>query len=179
MTIGHVFIAASLDGFIARPDGNLDWLTKYPTAEEDHGYDAFMDSVDGIIMGRGTYEVVRAFDTWSYPKPVVVLSHSLEASDVPEHLASCVTISALEPGELMQSLAVQGWKHAYVDGGQVIQSFLRAGLIADMAITRIPVLLGSGLPLLGELDGDIDLRHLETTTFASGLVASKYEIVQR
>lgn len=178
LATGHVFIATSLDGFIARSDGNLDWLVKHQTPDEDHGYGELMDSVDGIVMGRGTYETVLTFEPWPYPKPLVVLSHTLESSDIPRHLADRVSISAQEPEELMRSLATEGWQHAYVDGGKVIQSFLRAGLIADLVVTRIPVLLGEGLPLFGVLDRDIDLGHIETKAFASGLVSSKYEVVQ-
>jgi dihydrofolate reductase len=178
LTTGHIFIATSLDGFIARPDGNLDWLMKHQTPDKDHGYGELMDSVDGIVMGKGTFETVLAFDQWPYPKPLVVLSHTLKNSDIPHHLANRVSISAQEPDELMRSLAVDGWQHAYVDGGKVIQSFLRAGLIADMVVTRVPVLLGAGLPLFGALDHDIDLNHLETTAFASGLVSSRYEVIQ-
>jgi dihydrofolate reductase len=178
MTSGHVFIATSLDGFIARPDGNLDWLLEYQTPDEDHGYAELIDSVDGIVMGRGTFETVLSFDPWPYTKPVVVLSNTLRSSEVPPHLRDRVSLSAQEPVELMRSLAADGWQHAYVDGGKVIQSFLRAGLIADMVVTRVPVLLGEGLPLFGALDHDIELEHLETTTFASGLVSSKYEIIR-
>jgi dihydrofolate reductase len=178
LTTGHIFIATSLDGFIARSDGNLDWLMKHQTPDEDHGYGEFMDSVDGIVMGRGTFETVLAFDQWPYPKPLVVLSHTLNNSDIPNHLADCVSISAQEPDELMQTLAVGGWQHAYIDGGKVIQSFLRAGLIADMVVTRVPVLLGEGLSLFGALAHDIDLNHLTTTAFTSGLVSSKYEVIQ-
>jgi dihydrofolate reductase len=178
MTTGHIFIATSLDGFIARSDGNLDWLVKYQTPDEDHGYGELMDSVDGIVMGRGTFETVLAFDQWPYPKPLIVLSHTLKNSDIPHHLADRVSISAQEPDELMRSLAVRSWQRVYVDGGKVIQSFLRAGLITDMVITRVPVLLGEGHPLFGALDQDVDLKHLETTAFASGLVSSKYEVIQ-
>lgn len=176
MTTGHVFIATSLDGYIARPDGGIDWLIGLATGSEDHGFDRFIASVDGLIMGRGTYEMALSFDAWPYTKPVVVLSRSLRAHDVRADLLGQVRISADTPEAAMQRAAAEGWARAYVDGGRIIQSFLRAGLIADMVITSIPVLLGSGLPLFGPLDRDIALTHVDTTTFGSGLVQSKYAI---
>ena len=122
-----------------------------PTAGENHGFENFMDSVDGLVMGRHTYEKVLAFDQWPYRKPVVVLSKSLRQDRVPAKLSGKVHLSADTPQALMESLYRRGWKRVYVDGGQVIQSFLTAGLIEDLIITRIPVLLGSGRPLFGPL----------------------------
>lgn len=178
MTTGHVFIATSLDGFIARRDGAIDWLPGLDSDPgENYGYDDFIASVDGLVMGRNSFEKVLEFDPWPYPRPVVVLSRSLDPSAVPPALAGKVEISPLPPRALMQSLADRGWTRAYVDGGKVIQSFLRAGLIADMVITRVPVLLGEGLPLFGPLEGDIALRHLETRAYPSGLVRSRYAIL--
>ena len=177
MVTGHVYIAASLDGFIARRDGDLDWLMKQPTGGEDHGYDAFMDSVDGLVMGRGSYEKVLTFGEWPYAKPVVVLSRSLAPEDLRADLAGKVRILDASPRRTMETLAQEGWKRAYVDGGQVVQAFLRAGLIRDLTLTRIPILLGDGIPLFGPLDRDIDLRHVETKAYASGLVQSSYEVL--
>ena len=177
MVTGHVFIATSLDGFIARPDGSLDWLMAIAAAGEDHGFDAMMASVDGLVMGRGTFEQVLTFGEWPYAKPVVVLSRSMSESDIPDELSGKVTLSALAPRDLMASLDSDGWKRAYVDGGKVIQSFLADGLIADMIVTRAPVLIGEGLPLFGAIPKDIPLRHIETRSFASGLISSRYEVV--
>lgn len=176
MVTGHVFIASSLDGFIARPDGDLDWLMKQATEGEDHGYETFMASVDGLIMGRGSYEKVLTFGPWPYDKPVVVLSRSLSDRDLREDLAGRVRIADAGPRQIMATLAAEGWRRAYVDGGRVIQSFLREGLIADIALTRIPILLGDGLPLFGPLEHDIDLQHLATKTYPSGLVRSDYRV---
>ncbi len=176
MTTGHIFIAVSLDGFIARQDGDIDWLMKQQTADEDHGYDAFMASVDGLIIGRGSFEKVLSFDDWPYHKPVVVLSRTLSDADIPGELRNKVRLSSLEPGELMRELGHEGWQRAYVDGGKVIQSFLRAGLISDITLTHIPILIGQGLPLFGGLDRDVDLEHRETRSFPSGLVSSTYRI---
>ena len=177
MITGHIFIATSLDGFIARPDGSLDWLSEIDTTGEDHGFNAMMASVDGLVMGRGTFEQVLTFGEWPYTKPVVVLSQSMSPADVPDELSDKVTLSAQQPRELMDRLDRDGWQRVYVDGGKVIQSFLVDGLISDMVLTRAPVLLGEGLPLFGAVGQDVRLRHVETRSFPSGLVSSRYEVL--
>lgn len=179
MVTGHVFIAASMDGFIARKDGNLDWLMEYDSSDEDHGYDDFMASVDGLVMGRGTFEKVLTFGDWSYKKPVIVMSSRLTEKDVPENLKGKVRISNQTPDELMETLHQEGWSKAYVDGGKVIQSFLRAGLISDIILTQAPILIGDGLALFGALDADIKLAHAETESFQSGLVSSRYNVLNK
>ena len=177
MITGHVFIATSVDGFIARSDGGIDWLLKgWPEVGHDYGFSEFTASVDGLIMGRSTSEKVLTFETWLYSKPVVVLSRTLRQRDLRDDLAGRVRISASEPKDVLTELEREGWKRAYVDGGQVIQSFLREGLIEDMVLTRIPILLGEGLPLFGPSAGDIKLTHLETTTHTSGFVQSHYAV---
>lgn len=178
MISGHVYIAVSLDGFIAAPDGGLDWLMKQPVQGEDHGYDAFMDSVDGLVMGRGSYEKVLTFGAWPYVKPVVVLSRSLAARDLREDLVGKVRIVDAGPTQVMQTLSQEGWRRAYVDGGQIIQAFLRENLISDLVLTRVPILLGSGIPLFGRLDEAVDLRHVKTMDYPSGLVESTYEVIR-
>ncbi len=177
MITGHVFIAASLDGYVARRDGGLDWLMKQNTEGEDHGYDAFMASVDGLVMGRGSFETVLSFDEWPYEKPVVVMSQRLTDDDVPDALKARVRLSDLSPADLMRQLEGEGWERVYVDGGKVVQSFLRAGLIADILLTRIPILIGDGRPLFGGLEGDIDLEHIGTRAYPSGLVRSEYRVL--
>lgn len=178
MTTGHVFIAASLDGFIARRDGDLDWLMKFSAEGEDHGYAAMMASVDGLIMGKGTFQKVLSFDQdWPYEKPVVVMSVSLKDTDIPAHLSGRVRLSDATPVALMKVLSAEGWNRAYVDGGKVIQSFLADGLIEDIWLTRIPILIGNGLSLFGPVPQDINFEHLETKSFPSGLVSSKYRVV--
>jgi dihydrofolate reductase len=176
MITGHVFIATSLDGYIARDDGDIGWLHSIPTEGEDHGYQDFMTGVDGLIMGRETFRKVLEFEAWPYSKPVVVMSQSLRQEDVPSWLSEAVHVSARPPDTLMQSLDVKGWKRAYVDGGRVIQSFMKAGLIEDLIITRIPLLLGRGRPLFGQLSRDVRLDHIKTTAFPSGLVQSTYRV---
>jgi dihydrofolate reductase len=172
----HVFIAASLDGYIARPDGDIDWLHGWPDVGHDYGYGAFMASVDGLIVGRGSYEKALAFPEWPYPKPVVVLSRTLGQDGVPPHLAGKVRINPAGPRQVVHELQGQGWTRAYVDGGRVIQSFLREGLIEDLIVTSIPILLGAGLPLFGPLDADIRLKHLKTSAYDSGFVQSHYAV---
>lgn len=174
---GHVFIATSLDGFIARTDGAIDWLPGLDSDPgENYGYDAFVASIDGLVMGRNSFEKVLTFDEWPYPMPVIVMSRSIDESALRDDLKGKVEFSPLAPGDLLTTLAQRGWTRVYVDGGQVIRSFLREGLIADMVITRVPVLLGDGLPLFGALGGDVGLRHQETRAYPSGLVQSRYSI---
>ncbi len=178
MTTGHVYIATSLDGFVARPDHRIDWLTKQKTDGEDHGYDEFIDSVDGIVMGRGSFETILSFGEWPYQKPVIVMSKSLSQSDIPAELADKVRLSDLEPVELMRSLDEEGWSRAYVDGGRVVQSFMRAGLIEDMVLTTMPILIGDGIRLFGEIDRDIDLELISAKSFKSGMVQTRYRVLK-
>jgi dihydrofolate reductase len=172
-----VFIANSLDGFIARANGDLDWLTEAQSAstEQDYGYQEFMDTVDTIVLGRNTFELVLTFDTWPYGgKKVVVLSS--KPSAVPSHLGDDVEWLSLPPQRLAERLAAQGATHLYVDGGQTIQGFMRAGLIDELTITRVPILIGTGVPLFGPLDRDVKLTHLATRQFENGFVQSKYRV---
>ncbi len=144
MVTGHVFIATSLDGFVARMDHSIDWLVKQKTEGQDLGYEDFIASVDGLIMGRGSFKNILTFGDWPYQKPVFVMSKSLTQNDVPQALTESVRVTQLDPQELMESLTKDGWTRVYVDGGQVVQSFIRAGLIEDMTITLIPILIGKG-----------------------------------
>ncbi|WIJ25872.1 dihydrofolate reductase family protein [Devosia sp. RR2S18] len=176
MPKGHVFIGTSVDGFIARRDGDIGWLTGFSSLGEDHGYNAHMAKLDGIVMGRGTFESVKDIEPWFYEKKVLVLSRTLANSDVPQSLRSKVEIINASPDEATRIAEERGWRGVYIDGGAVIQSFLRAGLIDDMVISRVPVLIGEGLPLFGALDADVMLEHVSTTSFPSGLVQSHYRI---
>lgn len=171
-----VFIAASLDGFIARPDGGLDWLEGAEDAGgEDYGYGRLMASVDRLVMGRNTFDTVLAFPAWPYGEtPVVVLTHRPLA--LPAGFPGRVSVSAETPGALVQRLGDEGARHLYVDGGRTIQGFLAAGVVDEMTLTRIPVLLGAGIPLFGPTGGDILLRHVETRAFPNGYVQSTYRI---
>lgn len=169
-----VFIATSLDGFIARPDGALDWLPA--DGGEPHGYDEFMATVDALVIGRKTFETVLAFAAWPYgEKPVFVLSGQPGRLKAPE--GAVCEFMAGPPEELVARLAQRGLGQLYIDGGLTIQGFLRAGLIQRFIITRIPVLLGSGIPLFGDLPWDLRLEHVATRSFPSGLVQSEYRIL--
>jgi dihydrofolate reductase len=167
-----IFIGTSLDGFIARPDGALDFLPE--GGGEEHGYEAFMASVDALVIGRKTYETVLGFETWAYgDKPVFVLStHPL----APAPANAKVEQMAGEPAEIVAKLQTRGFGHLYVDGGDTIQRFLRAGLIDRIIITRVPVLIGEGIALFGALPRDIPLHHVVTRQYQSGLVQSEYLI---
>jgi dihydrofolate reductase len=167
-----VFIAASLDGFIARANDDLDWLPQ--GGGEPHGYDEFIATVDALVIGRRSFEKVLTFDTWPYDKkPVVVLSTRALAPAPP---GAVVERMSGAPAEIVSQLAARGVGHIYVDGGITIQRFLQARLIQRLIITRIPVLLGDGIPLFGALQGDIVLKHVRTRQYPSGLVQSEYVV---
>jgi dihydrofolate reductase len=168
-----VFIATSLDGFIARSDGALDWLPS--GGGEPHGYEEFIATVDTIVIGRKTFETVLTFDAWPYgTKPVVVLSSNVGAFEPPAG-AVCDFMDGT-PAEIVRRLSARGINHIYVDGGITIQRFLEAGLIQRFIITRIPVLLGAGISLFGPLSHDVWFTHVATRTFPSGMVQSEYTI---
>ena len=168
-----VFIGTSVDGFIARPNGDLDFLP--PGGGEPHGYDEFIASVDALVIGRKTFETVLGFPNWPYgDKRVVVLSsRRLDFSVV---RGGRVEQMAGPPAEIVSELAAGGVRQIYVDGGITIQQFLRAGLVHRLIITRVPVLIGDGIPLFGSLPSDIRLRHVATHHYPSGLVKTEYEV---
>jgi dihydrofolate reductase len=169
-----VFIGISLDGFIARPNGEFDFLS--PEGDIPHGFEEFFSSVDALIIGRKTFETVLSFGSWPYgDKRVVVLSSS--PIDFSKVAGGVVEQMSGPPEEIVSQLAAKGVQHAYVDGGVTIQRFLRAGQIQRMNITRVPVLIGEGIPLFGSLPHDIRLRHIATRSYASGLVQSEYDIL--
>ena len=168
-----VFIGTSVDGFIARPNGDLDFLPE--GGGEPHGYDEFITSVDTLVIGRKTFETVLTFAEWPYgDKRVVVLSsRPLDLSAV---RGGVVEQMAGPPAEVVSKLAASGAHHVYVDGGITIQGFLRAGLVQRLVITRVPVLIGDGIPLFGTLPRDVRLRHVSTQHYPSGLVKSEYQV---
>jgi dihydrofolate reductase len=167
-----VFVGTSLDGYLARVDGTFDFLPS--DGGEPHGYDEFMATVDALVVGRNTFDVVLAFDAWPYgDKPVVVLSNR-PLPPVPP--GARVERMSGAPAEIVSQLSARGIGHIYVDGGITIQRFLEAGLIQRLIVTRVPVLIGSGIPLFGPLKGDIKLQHVATRQYASGLVQSEYVV---
>ncbi|MCB0790378.1 MAG: dihydrofolate reductase family protein [Flavobacteriales bacterium] len=170
-----VFCGVSIDGFIARTDGALDFLEGDGTAEMgDHGYEAFMAGIDAIVMGRHSFEKVLSFDTWPYAKPVVVLSSGpvdLSAAQARGANVACMNAS---PEEVVAQLAARDLYHLYVDGGITVQRFLRTGRIDRLIVTRLPVLIGQGIPLFGPLEKDIRFKLVASRSFPGGLVQSEY-----
>lgn len=174
MTVS-VFVGASVDGFIARPNHDLDWLPE--GGGEPHGYEEFIATVDAIVIGRNTFEKVRSFEAWPYPgKRVVVLSG--RPVDLSAVRGGVVEPMSGSPAEIVSRLAASGANHLYVDGGITIQRFLSAGQVDRLVITRVPVLIGDGIPLFGALPHDVRLRHVATRQYPSGLVQSEYHVVR-
>ena len=170
-----VFIATSIDGFISAPDGNLDWLDYVPFPDgEDGGFADFIKRVDAIVMGRVTFETVVGFGRgWHYAVPGIVLSSTL--SSAPAEFESHVEFAMGTPQEIVKSLNDQGYANLYIDGGATVQAFLREGLIDQMILTRIPVLLGGGIPLFSELPGMMRFTHVKTDVLHDQLVQSHYQ----
>ena len=171
-----VFIGTSLDGFIARENGELDWLIGgTDITPEEYGYNAFIKDIDVIVMGRRTYEVGLSFDPWPYHLPVFVLSH--RPIEKPKTAPTAkVESMAGEPETIVATLAKKGLRRLYVDGGETIRQFLRAGLVDEITISQLPVLIGRGIPLFGPLPHDVKLRHIKTSTFRGGMVQTTYEV---
>ena len=174
-----VFIATSIDGFIARPDGDLEWLHRpeYETAELNGvTYERFIATVDALVMGRKTLEKTLTFPEWPYgDTPVIALSH--QPLQIPAHLEGKVELMAGDVTSLVATLAERGMKHLYIDGGQTIQAFLEAGLVNELIITRIPVLLGQGIPLFSQVGSEQGLQHVGTYVSDNGFVQSRYQVM--
>ena len=168
-----VYIAISLDGFIARPDGDVSWLDPY---NEDCGFCDFFSSVDCLVMGRKSFEKVISFDVdWPYgEKRVVILSRS--GVQIPSELESTTEQMAGSPTEVAAILKQRGFTHLYIDGGATIRGFLDAGLIDSIILTRVPILLGSGISLFDGLQREVGVDHITTQSFDSGLVQSEYRV---
>ena len=174
-TICSVFCGVSLDGFIARPDGGLDWLEGDGTAEMvDHGYEAFVAGIDAIVMGRNSFETVMSFEHWPYTKKVIVLSSGQVDLTAARARGADLEVMNGSPEQLVTELAAKGLFRLYVDGGVTVQRFLRAGLVDRLILTRLPVLIGQGIPLFGALEKDIRLKLVASRTFPGGLVQSEY-----
>jgi dihydrofolate reductase len=172
-----VFVGASVDGFIARVDGGLDFLDA--GGEAEHGYEAFIASVDTIVVGRHTFEIVMGFEAWPYgTKRVVVLSS--RPLDLAEARARGGVVEQMggSPAEIRDRLAASGAQHLHLDGGITVQRFLAAGLVDRLIVTRVPVLIGEGIPLFGPLPRDAGLRHVATRSYEGGLVQSEYEVTR-
>jgi dihydrofolate reductase len=168
-----VFVGTSVDGFIARHNGDFDFLPE--GGGEPHGYTEFIATIDVLVIGRNTFDKVLTFDTWPYQdmRVVVLSNRPIDPSAIPEQH---VERMCGPPSEIVNQLRAGGARHAYIDGGYTVQQFLRAGLIQRLIITRVPVLVGQGIPLFGSLPQDVKLRHVATHSYASGLVKSEYEV---
>ena len=182
-----VFIATSVDGFIARPDGGLEWLTGQPDDEltgehdpgEDFGYGEFFASVDALVMGRGTFDVVQGFaGDWPYgDKPIYVwTSHP---DDIAPKDGADVRALSGSLDDVVARLVADGIGHVYVDGGKVIRQFLAAGLIDRMTISTPPILIGEGIPLFSDVKmDDVRLELVSCETFDGGMVQRTYDVVR-
>jgi len=173
-----VFIATSIDGYIAKKNNDIDWLTTFslPTNEnedKDCGFSKFFSSVDALVMGKNSYEVVSHFDSWPYEgKRVIVLSSTLTSvCKQAELFNGNIT-------KLINELHSNGIKHIYVDGGATISQFLNMGLIDQLIISIIPVVLGSGIPLFSKINDDKWCRLISSQVYSNGLVQLHYEAIK-
>lgn len=176
---GSVYIATSLDGYIATKDGSTKFLDDLPKPDDgdDMGFGAFMASVDCMIMGRNTFETVLSFgkEIWPYGDTKIVV-WSRSGATIPEYRAATVSPSSLPPAELFAKLEKEGHKRVYIDGGVTVQKFLEAGLVHEICLSTAPVILGGGIPLFAE-GKQTNLKHIETTAYKNGIVSSKYEVI--
>lgn len=177
---GAVFLGMSVDGFIARLDGDLSWLTGdaevggAPDDGEggDFGFSDFVRGIDALVMGRATYDVIAPLDEWPYQgKPVHVLSTTLDVGADPR-----ITVHRSFE-EAVAALEAAGCRRVYVDGGRTVHEFLAAGLVSEITLSRVPVLIGTGHTPFGPLPADVRLEHVATRTYAGGMVQSTYRVV--
>jgi dihydrofolate reductase len=168
-----VFLGVSLDGYIARIDGSLDFLDSYQDGNEDYGYSDFIKNIDVILMGRKTFEKVISFDEWPYSIPVYVATN--KGIVIPEKLKNiCHTIGG-SPSEIINIFKTKNFKNIYIDGGITIQAFLLENLIDEITISRLPVLIGDGIPLFSKNQKEIHFIHKETIVYKNGIIKSLYE----
>jgi dihydrofolate reductase len=170
-----VYIATSLDGYIADKKGNLDWLEIIPNPDDNNfGFSEFMKNIDALVMGRNTYETVLDFDIpWPYTKPVFVLSNTLD--NIPDDLKGKVELAKGSIKEVLKVIYVKGYTRLYIDGGKVIKGFLKEDLIDEMIITQIPILLGGGISLFGSLEKRMVFEHIKTEVLLNAIVKSHYQ----
>jgi dihydrofolate reductase len=172
-----VYVGTSLDGFIARKDGDFGWLSGFACDEAIKAYEAFIETVDAIVIGKGTFEKVLGFSSWPYTKKVFVLSKSMK--EVPDTVKGKVMILSMRPKDLLMHLANLGFLNLYIDGGTVIQDFLKEDLIDELTIAKAPILIGSGIPLFDYLESDLPFRHISTQVQTNGLVRTSYERIRK
>lgn len=172
-----VFIAESLDGFIAKKDGNIDWLLEIPNpGGSDYGYNDFIKNIDAVVLGRVTFEKVLSFGGWHYSKPVFVLSNTLKS--VGKNLENKAAVIKGDLKSVTKELHSKNYINLYIDGGITIQNFLKEDLIDEMTITRIPIILGGGIPLFGELKNELRFEHVKTEVLNNALVQSRYKRIR-
>ncbi len=171
-----VYCGASVDGFIARENDSFDFLSAGDgenPPNEDFGFAEFMKEIDALVMGRRTFEVVRPFKEWPYGKtPVFVRTH--RPLDLPPDYPHPVHATSGDPADVIAQLAQRGLHRLYVDGGRTIQDFMNAGLIDRIIVSRVPVLIGSGISLFGPLSRDLRLEHVATKVWPGGMVRTEY-----
>lgn len=169
-----VFIATSIDGYIADIHGNIEWLDSIPNPDGiDMGYYSFFDGIDAILMGRSSFEKVLSFGIeWPYTKPVFVLSKTLRS--LPTELHSKVEILEGEIDHILEKVHQLGYHNLYIDGGKTIQNFLKVDKIDEMIITIIPQLLGGGISLFGEMDNSLSFECVETKHFLGKIAQNHY-----
>jgi dihydrofolate reductase len=167
-----VYIGTSLDGFIARHNGDIEWLVQFANDEAIKAYESFISKVQAIVIGRGTFEKVLSFPAWPYEKEVFVLSNSLK--QVPDQVKGKASLLSMKPLEVLRNLSEKGYSTVYIDGGKVIQDFLREDLIDELIVSKVPILIGSGIPLFGDLKNDLQFQHIHTEIQSNELVRSYY-----
>lgn len=173
----HVYIATSLDGFIARKNHSLDFLDEIENPEgSDFGYGEFFAGIDALVMGKNTFQKVLTFGEWPYDKPVYVVSNSMK--ELPAGLDTKAKIVSGTVAEILQTIHDDGHQQLYIDGGQTIGAFLSEDKIDEMTITRVPRLLGDGIRLFDTSNQDLQFEHIKTTTYDNGLVKSHYRRVR-
>ncbi|MEP5339664.1 MAG: dihydrofolate reductase family protein [Algibacter sp.] len=169
-----VFIATSLDGYIADKNGGIDWLHSIANPDNiDMGYSEFISQIDALVMGRKTFETVCGFDIdWPYQKPVFVLSNSL--TRVPDKYKDKVVLIKGTLTGILDQIHEKGYYSLYIDGGKTIQSFLKEDLIDEMTITIIPYLLGRGIPLFAELPNRLDFECVNSKVYLDKIVQNYF-----
>ncbi|MES9879112.1 MAG: dihydrofolate reductase family protein [Candidatus Sedimenticola sp. 1PA] len=171
----YVYVAQSLDGYIAGPGGELDWLDEIDNPDNsDFGFSLFMENIDALIMGRNTFEKVLSFGIWPYEKPVFVASDPL--SSLPAGFDEKAFLINGSPNHMVKSLCEKGYNNLYIDGGSLIQSFLAENLIDKIIVTTAPVLLGGGIPLFGSLPKRVKLRLFNSDILDNQLVKTSYDV---
>jgi len=168
-----VYVGMSLDGFIARQDGDIEWLTVFQNKEVEDSYKEFIRTIDTIVIGKRTFEKVLGFPSWPYDRNVFVLSSTMKK--LPPEAIGKATLVSMKPSALLMYLSNEGFSNIYVDGGNTVRRFLENDLVGELIVTQVPILIGSGLPLFGPLNKDLQFNHISTNVYSNGLVKSHYE----